>query len=462
MVPKPLCLLGLVAAFAQSSELPSLIRKVPAERHRLMREETGKTSVNIDDQELDKHGSDSPSDISASAGSNAGGTQWMWVKVLNKHFDPACDQDEFQLNLGFKASQEECLQAAKDNSHLGNAAIWQRGLDKNCHLCNLRQRSKAPHLTYIDSPHVDSFVQFEGIHDLYTNDGSTSMKTPGTWMVDCHNLEDDTKYITVTYGSKTDYFKPIEDGSVDFCSMLQSKDQHLWSATGAADSWQQPAYNDSSDWDVCGGSANNWPANHVAGDTRQVLSSWCSSHTGQGDPTGGYGSESGTAAWFQPFQMGYFREYVKCSTHDGSGVSSSYPCECGNVYCNAGTFCSNSTSQCHTTSVGSTSSDSGSNSNSNNNGNDNGGTDNGGSNNDGNNDGGSSSSSGSSSGTNVQAQDDGSGTSSGSSGVSAAGTSPTLQGDNAASNDGAVQAGAPRAASCGTALLSMLLVLMSY
>lgn len=281
-----------------------------------------------------------------------------WMTYRKKLVDPDCREssDEFRQNLGKKNSVEECLEAVKA-SKLGNVGLWHRGSDKSCHVCSLLARGRATSLKYKDSKDIDSLVQVYSnvcpgtalnpgaappCH-LYSNNGNTFMRTPGEWAILCHHVpEATTKYVSVTYGAKTDFFKPIYGSS--FCRMLQTNIEHEFSTDGSA--WQVPdyytngeVYTNSSDVD--------WPKTEFpATDSRNFLNTWFTKRTGTDDPKGGYGSQAGDASWGQAFDMHYMLGNPVCTVTDGSAVSDSYPCECGNIDCSTGDACEASVSQC--------------------------------------------------------------------------------------------------------------------
>merc|ERR1719454_851782 len=140
----------------------------------------------------------------------------------NRHVDPVCNPThEHKHNLGVKETLEECLEAVKA-SKVGNVGLWHRGSDKSCHICDLHARGLATSLSYIESDHVDALVKFSGHTEMYSNDGTEFMRTTGQWLVACHNLPTNLKYITTQYGTKTDFFKPLVTTGGDWCGMLQA------------------------------------------------------------------------------------------------------------------------------------------------------------------------------------------------------------------------------------------------
>jgi hypothetical protein len=66
-----------------------------------------------------------------------------------------------------------------------------------------------------------------------------------------------------------DFYRPKEKG-VSFCTMLQSHDQHVWSADGV--DWVEPKYHEYPNF--FGGSFAGWPKENVGGDERTQLSYW--------------------------------------------------------------------------------------------------------------------------------------------------------------------------------------------
>lgn len=303
---------------------------------------------------------------SAKVKSTSGQAASMWMTYHKKLVDPGCHpSDEFKQNLGKKGSVKECLEAVKA-SKLGNVGLWHRGTDQSCHVCNLHTRGRASTLKYKNSEDIDSLVQFSATTEFYTNNGATAstfqgaalinsggfMLTPGEWAVKCNDLPANLKYITTTYGSKTDYFKPTDtSGSANFCSMLQKHDEHLFSTDGA--NWVLPDYA-SGTVNFCGGSSDDWPKNNVNSDDRSSLGTWCTELTGQGDNKGGYGSGTGDASWGQAFTMSYMEDYAECSVIDGTALSHTYPCACGNTDCSSGHQCDSSTSECTAAPAGAT------------------------------------------------------------------------------------------------------------
>ena len=80
-------------------------------------------------------------------------------------------------------------------------------------------------------------------------------------------------------GSVIDYFAPI-DGAISYCDMLQSHNEHTWSADG--ETWKVPDYYNFPT--NLGGSAQYFPRDNIGVDVRPYLSMWGSDN---GDLKGG-------------------------------------------------------------------------------------------------------------------------------------------------------------------------------
>jgi len=132
----------------------------------------------------------------------------------------------------------------------------------------------------------------------FLNMPATFRATKTYWQSECKSVPNRAKYLKLTMGEVTDYFKPKEDKSM--CDMLTSGENHMWSDDGKM--YHAPTGAGAG----LGGSNDGWLTVQKAEDKRDTPSFWGVNL--ETDPTGGCCHdtyETQNKLWTKPYQMQY-------------------------------------------------------------------------------------------------------------------------------------------------------------
>ena len=156
-----------------------------------------------------------------------------------------------------------------------------------------------------------------------TSSAAYNVSRPSFWETACANIPAETGHITVKMGTAVDHFKPIRGAT--FCEMLLSNEKHQIMNTdpqdGSAPGWTTPEYQPLGlTPGALGGSAVDWPANNINGDSRKYLSFWGNT-VGAGGTKAGCCNDAHTGAqtpnWNRMYTMVWHDEHAIFS-YDGS------------------------------------------------------------------------------------------------------------------------------------------------